>query len=660
MAVEIIGNLVKIEFNNSVLPIFTEKKSKEYVLFGENNNYPSFIIDLYNKHPEHSAILKTKCRYISGKGLTVDTDYYSNVMDAVRAESFLTMANRYEDWDSVYKKTVNSLEIFNGWYWQIIWNLAGTRCEVYLLQFAKCRVSKCGKKILYSDNWVNADGTPIHNPEYVEYDIFNHNVRKGTQVYFYKVTDQYYDGIGDTYPLPEYKGAMINIYTDIAVSEFQNNLALHGMTAQGMLTLFRGEPTTEEKKKLDRLFNNKFTGVAGSKVILNFAADGGDKGAEWTTFQTSDLDKQFELISKVNQQKIITGHQIPNKGLVGISTEGALSDRTSIDLGYEQLQNTYVIPRQELILEEIEMIGEICGTELELKVTQLKPINIDFMNPSIQKYLTEDEIRDYLGLESKQATQEGQPQGPVNENLRGLTGKEWIHIKRLIREVKSGKTSKEAAALMIRSGYGLSDQDINVLFGEGGEQIAQFNEVKKVDDIIKMFEMAAIDDNDDEVIETSYKFKEDLENKVLDILKGDPTISPEKLAVMLNEDVEKINEVLIALITAGLILSNYQPTQKGLEKKTKAPDVEVYTVYKYVTRDDVRAAKSGSRPFCEKMLALTTAGKVWTRSALDSLTNEMGEDAWTYRGGFYNNPKTGEIEPYCRHIWQSVVKTKRR
>lgn len=660
MAVEIIGNLVKIEFNNSVLPVFTEKKNKEYVYFGEGNNYPSFIIDIYNKHPEHSAILKMKCRYISGKGLKTDPEYYTDTLEAIKAESFLTVANRYEDWNSVYQKTVNSLEIFNGFYWQIIWNLGGTRCEVYLLQFAKCRVSKCGTKIMYSDQWVNADGTPIQNPKYIEYDIFNPNERKGTQVYFYKVTDQYYDGIGDTYPLPEYKGAMINVYTDIAISEFQNNLALHGMTAQGMLTLFRGEPSNDEKKKLDKLFNNKFTGVSGSKVILNFAADGGDKGAEWTTFQTSDLDKQFELISKVNQQKIITGHQIPNKGLVGISTEGALSDRTSIDLGYEQLQNTYVIPRQELILEEIEMIGELCGVDLELKVNQLKPINIDFMNPSIQKYLTEDEVRDFLGLESKQDVQTP-TQGPVNESLRGLTGKEWIHIKRLIREVKSGKTSKEAAALMIRSGYGLSDEDINVLFGEQGEKVAQFNEVKKVDDIIKMFEMAAIDDNDDEVLETSYKFDDKaLQSKVLDILKGDPSTSPDKIATMLGEDKEVIYTILIALITAGLITSNYQPTPKGLEKKTIKPDVEVYTVYRYATRDDVRAAKSGSRPFCVKMMALSASGKVWTRSALDSLTNEMGEDAWTYRGGFYNNPKLGEIEPYCRHIWEAVIKTKRR
>lgn len=664
MAVEIIGNLVKIEFNNSVLPIFTEKKNKEYVLFGENNNYPSFIIDIYNKHPEHSAILKMKSRYIGGNGLSVDTDYYTNVIDAVKAESFLTVANRYEDWDSLYDKTVKSLEIFNGWYWQIIWNLGGTRCEVYLLQFAKCRVSKDGKKIMYSDKWVNEDGTQVYSPEYKEYDIFNPNDRKGTQIYFYKVTDQYYDGIGDTYPLPEYKGAMINVYTDIAISEFQNNLALHGMTAQGMLTLFRGEPNTEEKRKLDRLFNNKFTGVSGSKVILNFADDGGDKGAEWTTFQTSDLDKQFELISKTNQQKIITGHQIPNKGLVGISTEGALSDRTAIDLGYEQLHNTYIKPRQELILEEIEMIGGLCGLDLELKVIQLKPINIDFLSPSIQKYLTEDEVREYLGLESKSALQPNQtntPQGPVNENLRGLTGKEWIHIKRLIREVKTGKTSKEAAALMIRSGYGLSDQDTSVLFGEGGEQVAQFNEVKKVDDIIKMFEMAAIDDNDDEVIETSYKFEDKtLQSKVLDILKGDPTASPAKLATMLGEDEEAIKTALIALIAAGLLLSNYQPTQKGLDKKTTTPDVEVYTVYKYVTRPDVPKATTGSREFCVKLLALTASGKVWTRDALDNLSNDMGEDAWTYRGGFYTNPKTNETEPYCRHIWQAVIKTKRK
>ena len=578
-------------------------------------------------------------------------------MEMVMAELFLMSANRFEDWNSVFKKTVESLELFNGFYWQIIWNLGGTRCEVYPLQFAKCRVSKCGKFILYADKWLNDDGKPLSNPSYKEFPIFDPSKRKGTQVYFYKVTDQYYEGIGDTYPLPEYKGAMINIYTDIAVSEFQNNLALNGMTAQGMLSLFKGEPTEDEKKKLEKLFNSKFTGVAGSKVILNYTEEG-DRGAEWTTFQTSDLDKQFELISKTNQQKIVTGHQIPNKSLVGISVEGALSDRTAIDVSFEQLTNTYVEPRQDLVLEQVKMIGDLCGYNMYgVYVKKLKPLGIDYLSPLMKEYVTKEEVREYLGLEVVKApgVENGVPNQPINENLRALSGKDWIHIKRLIREVNNGKTPKEAASLMIRSAYGLSDEDINVLFGIQGEKVVQFNEQRTIDDIIKMYEMCAIDEPQDE-----FEFgSQILQKDVLDILKGDPTTSANKLAVMLDEDLDEIETALSKLQEKGLIDNLYQPTQKGLDNKTEAPELEVYNVFKYVTRDNVPEAQE-TRPFCKALLRMTANGKVWTKEAIDNLTNDLGDDAWTYRGGFYSNPNTGEITPYCRHIWKAVPKKRRK
>lgn len=104
MAVEVAGGLIKIEFNNSTIPVFVEKKNKDWIYYGERNDYPSFVIDLYNRHAVHAAILKAKCKFISGKGLYVKPSEYNAVLDAVRAESFLQRANRYEDWSSVFKK----------------------------------------------------------------------------------------------------------------------------------------------------------------------------------------------------------------------------------------------------------------------------------------------------------------------------------------------------------------------------------------------------------------------------------------------------------------------------------------------------------------------------------------------------------------------------
>jgi hypothetical protein len=311
-----------------------------------------------------------------------------------------------------------------------------------------------------------------------------------------------------------------------------------------------------------------------------------------------------------------------------------------------------------MVLNEVKMIGELCGYNLDgIDVKQLKPIGIDYLNPNIQKYLTAEEIREHLGLETKTVTQDNAAT-PINENLRGLTGKDWIHINRIIRNVKNGKISKEAGAMMIKSGYGVSDSDISVLFGESGQQVAQFNMDRTIDDLLGIYEKFAIDDDGEDVEEYEFESKI-LESQILEILKGEPTATANKIATMLDEPFEMVEESLQALVQKQLIDPNYQPTQKGLETKTRAPELEVYTVYKYVTRPDVPRATT-SRPFCKRLLQLTENGKVWTKEGIDNITNEMGEDAWTYRGGFYTNPDTQETTAYCRHIWKSVRRTRKK
>jgi hypothetical protein len=82
-------------------------------------------------------------------------------------------------------------------------------------------------------------------------------------------------------------------------------------------------------------------------------------------------------------------------------------------------------------------------------------------------------------------------------------------------------------------------------------------------------------------------------------------------------------------------------------------------VYKYATRDDVPDAKN-TRPFCSRLLQLSRDGKRWTREAIEKISNEIGENAWSYRGGWYTNPKTGETTTHCRHVWKAVTKSRTR
>jgi hypothetical protein len=151
----------------------------------------------------------------------------------------------------------------------------------------------------------------------------------------------------------------------------------------------------------------------------------------------------------------------------------------------------------------------------------------------------------------------------------------------------------------------------------------------------------------------------DLEKNVLDIIKDNPKIPLTEISKALNLPIDKVNETIQTLQDAKALDRNFIPTPEA-EETIQQPAEETFIVYKYVERKGVPKAKSGSRPFCVKMLRLN---RFYTLPQLETLTNDFGQtgiDIFTKRGGFYHNPKTSETTPFCRHIWEmQIVKRKK-
>lgn len=688
--INIAGNLVRVELENHIMPEFIKKSGKDYIYWGINNNYPEYLTELYNRHAEHGAIVKSKARYVYGKGLYIDEKTVDPFVKQA-ADNFLSCANRFETWNKVFKKITRPYELFNGFALQIIWKLGGLGFEVYCMEFSKFRMSQCGKKVYYCDKWLREDGSvnpsADRDPSFQEFPIFNPDIRVGTQILYYREESPYIQKYGDLYPMPEYSGAIADIETDVEISNFHYSNLKNGFTASAILSLFNGEPTEEDKKKIARLLKSNHTGSNNAgKIILNFNTDKG-KGAEVVTLTASDLDKQFDQLSQRIQQKVLSAHFLTNPELAGIKTPGELGTSNDLQKDFELFYNSYIIPRQDNILSVIKDLGYIAGVDLSaLEVKKLPPTTVNISDPNVAKYFTEDEIRKYLGYEPKAATPGAvtpvQQETEINEHLKNLTGRQWQNIKRLIREVQQKKISQEVATMMLKNSYGLNDSDIEILFKPN----AKFRTEKFDNHVIEMFLACAEDENTEDqfISEEFVQFKSNsdalnhefkiikkafddlipnekkLQKSIIDLLKGDPTLTADKIAKMIGTDAASVNQVIKGLKDGGYIdaVKNLlQPTEKAIEIDVPTVETEIYTVYKYVTRPDVPRASS-SRPFCMALLAASNSGKVWTREALDNLTNDIGEDAWTYRGGFYTNPHTGETTPYCRHIWKSITKSR--
>lgn len=679
-------NIVRVELDSNMQPIAKYKQGKDYVLWGENNNYPNYLLELCKRDSIHSAIINGKADYVFGKGLTYSKENISVVQQAT-IQNFLNRANDSENWNDILRKTCKNFEIFEGFAWQIIWNVGGKIKDVYVMQTAKIRTSKDRKKFYYCEKWVNDDGSPNmfpqRHPSYVEMDAFNPNIRTGTQVYFFQSETLTGAEFGQLYPEPYYLGCIQDIETNIEITNHCYNTIINGMSAGSIVTFFNGEPEKAEKKKIAELFKRTHSGSNNAgKAMLNFANKDG-KAAEVTPLTPGDTYQQFQEMSLRVRQSIFTGHNA-NPILFGIQTDNGISNPTGdqILVEWDKFQKAYVEHRQKILLDEIKYIGSINGIDLSgLEIESKSPVSLELPldNANIYTLFNKETIANYVAKKYSLEIVGEQPtdtvpvknEAEVNEHLKNLTGRQWQNINRIKNNLGKGKISKEMAAMLLKSGYGLQDGDIETLLAQPSQKFSD----DRIKLALSLFDKYAIDDNDDEVVSESFvcneleavktelKFAETpIDGKVLDILKGNPQTPVEQIAKMLGTDVDTVKTALESLVTLGLIsyINNaLNITQKGLEIDLNPVKTETYTVYKYVTRDDVpRATKS--RDFCRELLAKSNAGKRWTREAIDKITNEFGEDAWTYRGGFYTNPITNETTPFCRHVFKAVVKARKK
>ena len=161
------------------LPIFSELFDRRpWVLYGENNQMPQYLISRYNNCAIHKAIITSKREQICGDGIVS----LNNPMATVN------LINPKDNVMDVYRKCALDLLLFGGYALNVIWSRdRSTIAEMYHLDFSRIRCGKINhetdeiEKYYYSADWTNIKKFPVE-----EYDTFNQEDGEASQVFYYK------------------------------------------------------------------------------------------------------------------------------------------------------------------------------------------------------------------------------------------------------------------------------------------------------------------------------------------------------------------------------------------------------------------------------------------------------------------------------------------
>ena len=657
-------NLVILSFAEAKQPEYREKKGQGYIEFGERNDYPNYLLSLYNKSAKHNAIVRGKVNYITGNG------WATKEPDA-NAEAFIQKPNKYETLTDLTRKVSIDIELFGGAYLEVIWSKVGERiASLSHIDYTKIRSNKDNTQFWYKNNWQD------RKEELEVIAAYNTGNKVGKQILYIK---EYRPGL-DTYALPAYMGSLNYIESDVEVSRHVLGNAQTGFSASKLITLPNGEPSPDEKRNIERRFTDRFSGSDGKKFILSFVQDAAKKPVI-DDLGASDLTKEdFNQVDKMIQQNIFAGHQITTPSLFGVLVEGSLGTRSEIRDGYEVFKNTYVNDKQQFLESIFNKLAKINGVTSDLYIKPVEPISFEFSEAIIAANAPKEWILEKIGIDPSQYENVVTPeptQALVNEHLKGMKGREWQNFQRIIREFNKGKISREQAISMLKQGYGLDDEAITTWLGdETYEQrfddiestLSVFTQFGEQSDNYKVIARKNVFKGDLEAQELAFRDElvdDTLDKKIIDTIAKNKRIPPEDIAKALEvEEAEVINRInklaaldILEYDAETRISKLLKPLNKILAEPVKTTFLVRYEYnWDYLRTDAKDRNTNTSRPFCQRLMSLN---RVYTRGEIEQISARLGYDVFARAGGWWTIPNTGIHSPKCRHTWNAVVVIKK-
>ncbi len=634
-----IYDVINLKLQAHKTPVFKEEKSKEWVIYGAErdgyyNNYPAYLLYLYNRSSKHNAFINGKVLYICGAGVGFDSDSLS-IEDIARANDFLNKENtNFDTLKDIVKKCVLDKKLFGGYYLEVIWNKAGNNFELLHFPYNNLRKAKDAEGYWYSKDWSKQKQTPEDTDlEYIP--LFDPEKPNGRQIF---VSKEYRPDL-DAYPLPDYVASAVYAEVDVELSNYRLNAIKSGFNAGTILNFSNGRPTEEEKEEIEARLKEKFTGTDRANSLLISFSGNRETAPTIEHLTPQNVDAQLTELNDQVIQELIIGHHIPNPMLVGIKTPGELGNKDQINDSYELYKSTYIIPNQREIEKDFNYLLKLKGFANRIYLKELEPLEEQLPIEEKIKVMTKNEVREMYGLP------------PIEEEVKPIISSA-IHR---FCEPELEDTCCEHSFKSISE----IDEIIEIfkMFGENKDAF-EFYEQKFMNEDGK-FEFA-------EISPLSNSLKRD----IVALLDKDPLMENKTIADTLRIKEDRVADLIKDLVDEEQI-SVKEKVSGGEKKVIRVPkssairqankignDFEDFKImYSYEWRPGVKPNKRNSREFCVKLL---DANKMYSRAQIEQISKIVGWDVWNFRGGWWTR-KGGEARtPFCRHIWQAnVVKTKK-
>jgi len=477
----------------------TQKDAFEgIIIWGEDNAWPLKLAELVYSSPAAVSCIGTTAKFIKGAAFSD-----RKLMKIKINQKGQTL------WD-LHSKLCDTYALFDGFAVCFKYNGNVKITNAYEMDFESLRFSKPADDLISEISSIKYNpyfGTKEYQKKYTEeypvFDLENAEEEMKAQKKDYKGQVYYY---GNTkplfrfYPNPDYFSAEKWIYIDGAIQAFHANNLDNGFFQSVLMTIV-GDPNAPSKnpkyqvtetdengnktkrstktvgEEFDEQMRDNFSGAdKGGNVFVKWVLNK-EQAVDIQAFPNNTNDTLFNTLQDLTTKNITVATKVPSilaNISEGVSLGSAGSEiQKAIEIMQtntqdernclEQFYNEVLIPNLDPDLNPGTTIGRV-------SIVNYSPISEPIeIEDKFWEVLTPDEKRDFIRQNMPSIKLRSQPvpgamtsePAQVDENMRNMTGKQMQQMLRIVRRFDKGELTYDQASDMLKSGFGLNDEQLN-------------------------------------------------------------------------------------------------------------------------------------------------------------------------------------------------------
>jgi hypothetical protein len=359
-------------------PEIVEQKNKEWVNYGIDNDYYSYLIDLFISSTTNNATINGISNMIYGKGLDA-------LDSSTKTEEYAALRSIFPNED--LKRICLDLKLLGEASFQVLYsNKKVVKAEHFPRQTLRAEKMEDGevRAYYYFHDWAKLK--PSDKPKRIP--AFGFGNGNEPEI---KIIKKYVSGY-DYYCPVDYVGGLAYAELEKQIADYLNNDVENGFSGTKVVNFNNGVPDREKQLQIKSDVMGKLTGARGEKVIIAFNNNQESK----TTVEDiplNDAPAHYEYLSNECTKKIMLSHRVTSPLLLGIRSEnnGLGSNADEIKTATLLFNNITIKPYQDLIASCIDEILAVNNISLKLYFRTLQPLDFIDADNAVTKEAKEEE-----------------------------------------------------------------------------------------------------------------------------------------------------------------------------------------------------------------------------------------------------------------------------